>query len=438
MSGRLTLLHGPNEAGKSAIRAFLRSTLFGYVNKSDRASLRDLFLYRHFKPEAGSGSISFITSSGANFNIHRRDGKRRGEVSITGDESGSDDLLRNLLGGIDSELYTNVFSISLSELQALSSLNSDEIRDKIYSVGLGLANVSLTEARNELDAELRKLRSSTGRAGTIGKLEKDLAVARASLEDIRRGSDRYAELSENFERVVENIDSQTAELEDIRSGIERQKTFVGLRKPWERKTEIERQISDLPTNDSVPENAENQLENLEEQKSDLQRQMDESVLRQKEHEHEAESVGVVEAFLEHGDDARKLGMETTYYNKAVVDLPGVEQELEKEQTQLDRDLADLGGGWTEQSISKFETPLDLQANLESVGRELTGARRTYQEQELLGGTVVTTTTAVLSPSTLECAAPEVDHGQTASLAVGFSFPPVASAGGDCRIRFDPF
>lgn len=382
MSGKFTLLQGPNEAGKSAIRAFLRSTLFGYVNKSDRAALRELFLYRHFKPGAGSGSISLVTSSGANFNIHRRDGRRRGEVTITGtdDAPGSDDLLRTLLGGIDSELYTNVFSISLSELQAVSSLNSDEIRDKIYSVGLGLANVSLTDARGELDDELRKLRSP--RAGRIRKLEKDLADARGRLEETRRGSDQYAELSSNLGQVVEDIDSQTAELEDIRSGIERQKTLVGLRKPWERKTEIERQISALPANESIPENAEHHLESLDEQKNDIQRRMDESDLRQQERTQEAESVGVVDAFIEHGDDARKLGMETAYYNKAVVDLPGVEQELEKEQTQLDRDLAELGGGWTEQSIGKFETPMDLQANLESVGRDLTAARRTYQEAEL--------------------------------------------------------
>ncbi|MCZ6538352.1 MAG: AAA family ATPase, partial [Chloroflexi bacterium] len=385
MSGRLTLLHGPNEGGKSALRAFLRSTLFGYVTRSDRAALRELFLYRHFRPEAGSGSISLSTSSGANFNIHRRDGKKRGEVTITDDAPGGavvggDDLLRTLLGGIDSELYTNVFSISLSELQALSSLNSDEIRDKIYSVGLGLANVSLTDARSELDNELKTLRSP--RAGRIRRQENHLAEARANLEETRRGSDLYAELSGNFEQVVENIDSQTAELEDVRLATERQKTLVGLRKPWERKTEIEHQISELPTNDLIPENAVHQLESLNEQKTDLQRQLDESILRQKEREQEAESVGVVEAFIEQGDAARKLGMETAYYNKAVVDLPDVEQELEKEQTQLDRDLAELGGGWTEQSINKFETPMDLQANLENAGRELTGARRIYQEHEL--------------------------------------------------------
>jgi len=378
MSNQLTLLQGPNEAGKSAIRAFLRSTLFGYVTKADRASLRELFLYNHFKPEAGSGVVSLVTSAETNFNIHRRDGRKRGEVSITGDAEGGDDLLRTLLGGIDSELYTNVFSISLSELQVMSSLNSDEIRDKIYSVGLGLANVSLTDARGELDDELRKLRSP--RAGRMRKFEKDLAEARTKLEETRRGSDQYAELANNLEQLTENIDSQTAEQEDMRSGIERQRTLVSIRKPFERKTEIERQISELPENDTIPEDGLLQLQNLVEQKTDLQTNIDDGELRQQERKTESDSVGVVNAFIEHGDDIRKLLMETAYYTKAVTDLPIVEQELEKEQAQLDRDLAELG--WSEQAVSKFETPMDLQSNLESAGRELTTARRNYQEAEL--------------------------------------------------------
>ena len=73
-------------------------------------------------------------------------------------------------------------------------------------------------------------------------------------------------------------------------------------------------------------------------------------------------------------------METAYYTKAVTDLPSVEQELENEQLQLDRDLAELG--WSESAVNKFETPMDLQSNLESAGRELTVARRKYQENEL--------------------------------------------------------
>jgi uncharacterized protein YhaN len=378
MSNQLTLIQGPNEAGKSAVRAFLRSTLFGYVTNADRTSLRDLFLYKHFKPEPASGAVSLVTSAKTNFQIHRRDGKKRGEVNITGDANGGDDLLRTLLGGIDSELYTNVFSISLSELQVISSLNSDEIRDKIYSVGLGLANVSLTDARGELDDELRKLRSP--RAGRMRKLEKDCAEARSQLEDTRRRSDQYADLANNLEQLVENIDSQTAELEDMRSGIERQKTLVLLRKPWERKTEIERQVAELPNNDMLPDDAQPQLNNLVQQKANLQSQMDKGELHQQERKTESESVGVVDAFIEHGDGIRKLVMETAYYTKAVTDLPSVEQELENEQLQLDRDLAELG--WSEEAVNKFETPMDLQSNLESAGRELIAARRKYQESEL--------------------------------------------------------
>ena len=39
-------------------------------------------------------------------------------------------------------------------------------------------------------------------------------------------------------------------------------------------------------------------------------------------------------------------------------------------------------GWSESAVGKFETPLDLESNLESAGRELTTSLRKYQEAEL--------------------------------------------------------
>jgi len=378
LSGQLTLLHGPNEAGKSAIRAFLRSVLFGYANNADRAAVRNLFQYRHFKPEAAAGSISLLSSNESAYDVHRRDGKRRGEVTVSGHETGGDDVLKRLLGGIDADLYTNVFSISLSELQEIESLNSDEIRDKIYSVGLGLANVSLTDARSRIDKELGIYLKP--RSGSIRTLEKQLIEAKSQLEEIRRNSDQYTELSNGLEQLAEQIDVQTADLEEMRSSIERQKTLVSLRQPWDRKIEVERQISELPDNASMPEDAIQQLESLVEQKNELQNQLENGDLKQQERKSEYDSEGVVPAFGEKADEIHSLIMETAHYNKAVTDLPGIEKQLDEEQAHLDRDLAVIG--WSEEAVSKFETPLDLQANLDSTGVELTKARRTYQEAEL--------------------------------------------------------
>ena len=379
LSEHLTLVNGPNETGKSAIRAFIRSTLFGYVTKSDRGPLREIFQYKHIKPEAGSGSISITTSNNNQFEVHRRDGKKRGEVSITGNTSGDEHLLQMLLSDIDIELYTNVFSISLSELQVFSSLNSNEIRDKIYSVGLGLNNLSLTDVRAKINGELRELRSP--RAGRIRTIEKELLEAQTLLQETRLNGGQYNDLSEQIEQVRENIDSKTEDLAHIRSNIEHQKTLINLRNPWSRKIELDRQIAELPKIDVIPDGALQQLESLIERKNNFVEQVNDGNLRQQKLNNELSSINVIDSFNTQGNEIRKLLMQAGHYTKAVDDLPVVQKELDKELTSFDFELARLG--WTKKAIETFDESIEDQSNLQNVSSKLSTAQRKHQQVKLI-------------------------------------------------------
>ncbi len=379
ISEHLTLINGPNETGKSAIRAFIRSTLFGYVNKTDRVPLREIFQYKHIKPEAGSGSISITTSNNNQFEVHRREGKKRGEVSITGKTNGDEYLLQMLISDIDIELYTNVFSISLSELQVFSSLNSNEIQDKIYSVGLGLTNLSLTDVRAKINGELRELRSP--RAGRIRTIEKELLEARGLLQETRLNGEQYSDLSKQIEKVREDIDSKTADLAQIRSNIEHQKTLINLRNPWSRKIELDRQITELPKIDVIPDDALQQLEGLIERKNNFVEQVNDGNLRQQKRNNELSSINVIDSFNTHGNEIRKLLMQAGHYTKAVDDLPVVQKELDKEQASFDFEVANLG--WTKEAIETFDESIEHQSNLQTVGSKLSTAQQKHQEAKLI-------------------------------------------------------
>lgn len=141
----LTLIYGPNEAGKSAIRAFIRMVFFGTLRRNSKE-----YNFYNYPPVRGGtpcGSVSIQNSAGRTFTIHRGE---HGSVTVTGDESGGEELLNELTGRINPNVYQNIFSISLSELQDFESLNSDQVRDRIYSAGLGLSTVSLPDASKQL------------------------------------------------------------------------------------------------------------------------------------------------------------------------------------------------------------------------------------------------------------------------------------------------
>ena len=183
----LTLLYGPNEVGKSAVRAFIRMVFFGTLRRNSKEY--DFYNYPPVRGGSPSGSISIQLSSGRAFTIYRGYGR---SVIITGDESGGQELLSQLTERIIPDVYQSIFSISLSELQRIETLTSDQVRDRIYSVGLGLNTVSLPDASKRLDGDTTRLWSP--RAGRLRNRLKTFNERKGDLERARLEIGRYETL----------------------------------------------------------------------------------------------------------------------------------------------------------------------------------------------------------------------------------------------------
>ena len=373
----LTVVHGPNEAGKSALRAFMRSTMFGYLDK--RRSGFDFYNYPPANGGVASGTIDLVTASGESYSVHREQGRNGGPVIVSGDASGGAELLEHLLDRIGPDLYQNLFSVSLSELQEFSTLNSPEIRDRIYSVGLGLSRVSLPDAMAQLERDIRALRGP--KSGSVRKAEKDLHEARAELEEARKDHTRYSEVTSQLASIEYRIKEKTDELEEARTQRERQKLIISLRPHWDRKRVLEEQIASLPQFEDFLGNPEQQLDDLLLQENMLKEQMQRGDHLQDQRTEEIKNVPVIEKFEDNAAAVRRLTSETEHYRKAVEDLPGVQTDLRVEEEKFNRDLELLGSGWSEQRIATFDAPVDLMANLHSTAQQVIETREAYRESE---------------------------------------------------------
>jgi uncharacterized protein YhaN len=349
LSSGLTVIHGPNEAGKSAIRALIRMVLFGRMNARSQGA--SAFNYTHTSNAAGAGSLTMLAQDGKRFNVQRTERK---QPVVSGDEDGSQELLTAILGRIDETLYQNVFSISLSELESMDTLGADQIRDRIYSAGLGLGEVSLPDAMKQLDAE----RSSPSglwspSAGLLRKNLTAIAEERRALRDAIAMASGYEDLARNIRDVKEKISVLDADLIKSRTRSARLKSINELRPVVARKKLLEDQIAGFRTVNGFPPDGMDQLNRLTSDMAGVKLQLSDAEVRLRSRTEELELIAPHSGVDEHEAEIKGILSKQKSYEDAVDNLPSVASQLEGERSSLTTGLMSLGEGWSTDTLNAF-------------------------------------------------------------------------------------
>src|SRR5688572_29442957 len=186
----LTVFHGPNEAGKSTLLAFVRGMLFGFGDGRSREPR-----YPPLRGGRNYGRLFAIGPQGEGEYIIERQAGRRPPFWITlpDGRGGDENDMRRLIGGADDRLFRSIFAFSLTELQAFESLTEEGIRDRIFSAGIAGAGRSARAATRELDRRATALLKARGQA-TVNDLIADLNTLRTRAEEARRVTMHHVEL----------------------------------------------------------------------------------------------------------------------------------------------------------------------------------------------------------------------------------------------------
>jgi uncharacterized protein YhaN len=200
LSPDLTVIYGPNEAGKSTLLDFVRGVLFGFPSRRHRQSFREpLRGGRH------GGTIRFIDDTGKNWTLTRYVGAHQAELFDQSGAIAQNEEITRLLGGADDALFSSVFAFGLSELASLETLERDEVRELVFSAGVLGAGRSATQAVRSLDARQGLIIRPRQPDATANQLRHRFEANETALREARARAQGYPALQGECERIGDTV-----------------------------------------------------------------------------------------------------------------------------------------------------------------------------------------------------------------------------------------
>lgn len=239
----VNLFYGPNEAGKTTLLQFLRTTLYGLTPERRARYLPPVHATR------AGGSIA-IEGIDGQLTIRRRffaSGDAKADSLIVAGPDGvprDDRVLPALLGHIDEAVYRNVFAVGLREIQELGSLDDTAAADRLYKLATGLDRVSLVDVLHELTAARERIVSTTGAGATFNQLLPQRERLLRTVNDPQPVR-QYVELHRQRLELAEQIRGYEAEAADLERAAREAEIAGSIHAKWHERRAVETELATL-------------------------------------------------------------------------------------------------------------------------------------------------------------------------------------------------
>tara|TARA_B100000315_G_scaffold60827_2_gene55289 strand:- start:5747 stop:8866 length:3120 start_codon:yes stop_codon:yes gene_type:complete len=374
-NGPLTVISGANEAGKSTLLAFVCTVLFGFPSR---------LANRFYPPFAGGshgGRLTLTDGAGQQYTVQRHQGPRGGPLDVTGPNGARFDAsVMPSLVGPSADLFRSVFAFSLDELQDMKSLSGEEVSGRIYSAGVGAAN--LPAAVRELDASRQAIFAPRGRSHQAAAILNELQDTESQLAETADQATEYGRLTTRGQQVREELESiatRRAELSSQASDLDR------LSRAWDEWTPIrlrEDRLKALPEFEQFPENAVVRLEGLDERIDEAAPEVENAQAALTQAEIEASKEVPDEDLAPEAMVIESIRRGRDRFDSSVYDLPKRVADLGADSEKLTHDLRDLGTEWDESRLENFDASMVVRDEAEQLRERLTAAEQAVRDRNI--------------------------------------------------------
>lgn len=186
LGDRLTIVHGPNEAGKTSFSSLVRAVLYGFPT----ASKDDAYV-----SGAGKREGRLVFADGADsWVVERTEGPHGGPLAVRSLAGPERPRLRDeITAGVSEEAFRVVLGFGLDDMARIEALrgSGDDIIAPLYAASVGM-RVSPQAVRDAIAAEADTLFAPRARTKRVHDLLARLREVRAELRDVRAAGGQFA------------------------------------------------------------------------------------------------------------------------------------------------------------------------------------------------------------------------------------------------------
>lgn len=252
-SSGLTVVHGPNEAGKSTLLRFVRGMLYGFERTPDLAE------------EGPSGGSLGVRVRGENYELERR--ITPGQPTFFRCRNGSRPLsemqFEELLQHVDAEVFQTIYTLGLKELRELGTLQAERVSEYIYGSSLGRVGQRLMRAEQRIRQFNEELVKSNAPGGKLFDLSGRYESTREALAKSDQVMTRYRDAVRETSELEAQLQSTQRKLEQLQREDRGLRFLQRVWTPWKRQQELQRELSQYADVARFPENGLRKLEALE-------------------------------------------------------------------------------------------------------------------------------------------------------------------------------
>ncbi|MGO4538417.1 AAA family ATPase [Paenibacillus sp. 2TAB19] len=393
----VTILYGPNEAGKSTVFGFIRTMLYGFANRgSAQAPERQ-------EPVNGGrhgGRLFWRDGMGSSYVIQRYATDGSGKLSLRelNAEAGSNsglaegvqllqaELERRYLGGIGDRMYRQLFAVTLSELQQVGALSGEELGQYLYQAGWDNGK-SIAAAEKKLRDEMEELFKPKGSTKSMNKQLKELEQIEAALRKHEDSIDAYNSLVHQSERLEEEIAERDRALPQLASKQQLLAKACSSRAGWLQKQQLlmERERFDYAARiNTESERSWRELSRLRtERLSELERYKQQMYITEK----QLEAIEFDQALIDTADETEAMVQSAEGYRLLKLELAELRAELQSHDEAIGGLLGSIAPEWTERQLRELRVTVadrDYIRGLRQQEEErMRGEERVAAEQEAL-------------------------------------------------------